>query len=833
MEASIPLPYSLITWQPRSSTWLVTVVVKATFSLEQGELKLAPSQEPILEHDSYWDDDGKRSLSSASDLAPSKLKADVLVLGHAFSPPGKPVRSLIARLAIESIDKSIELVADRAVGPDGTVYQGPRFNRIPIVYERAAGGAGTWNPVGIDPKNRDRLGRAPLPNITPVGRGEDTMNSIDPIGFGPVAPGWPLRESKLGYHRNAVASGAFLEEPLPEGFDLGFFNVAPIDQQLDSIPESANIRLESLHPQHPVLEAKLPGIRPRVTVDKRGHKERPKMRPDTLLIDTDRALVTLTWRGHFAVEQKGERYGIAVEVETPRQSWRTVEHAIGARQLEALAEKTSAGIEEAALERRSARTVDARSSASSALPFQGNMQRSRDPLKTSSPGLPFVGSSPSTANLPPSVSETATMLQAVGTPTPPNLPPIPAGMPPLPAPGPPPPLPSISTGLPFGTEAPPRSTPDPSASWQGAYPTAASLGVRAPTFGAQPRVDRPVPPPPPPSSPGLAPPPLAPPPLPPPASVATPPSSSTPFSAVKPPAPVMMHASTAALAGLVSASNAAADPRTQGQPPARAPRKIEGDVLQLLWWSTEVAPKIRRKPEWKKILADLEQGPFDPDVDEPALADDPGEMEDRREVYEVIARGAPSSQDGLDSALLDAIRSDGRFAPQLLLLVGEVRFDFDEIEQLKANVSAATPFAPNDENLKKTLEGATGFLSTPGLVASPDVAASMTQRIREAFEGANRPVAATYLDDQTERALLERRAYQKRDVFGEPHLRSLFYFAGSSTGIPTYFPEAVAKKLPLFRRLRTRLIVEGQFQADQYESHSAALKVAAIARIVR
>ncbi len=109
----------------------------------------------------------------------------------------------------------------------------------------------------------------------------------------------------------------------------------------------------------------------------------------------------------------------------------------------------------------------------------------------------------------------------------------------------------------------------------------------------------------------------------------------------------------------------------------------------------------------------------------------------------------------------------------------------------------------------------------------------MTTRVREAFANSNRPVAATYLDDQTERALLDRRAYQKRSVFGEPHLRSSFFFAGSSTGIPAYFPEAVGKKLPLFRRLRVRMLVEAHFQADQYESHPAALKAVAVARIVR
>lgn len=294
-----------------------------------------------------------------------------------------------------------------------------------------------------------------------------------------------------------------------------------------------------------------------------------------------------------------------------------------------------------------------------------------------------------------------------------------------------------------------------------------------------------------------------------------------------------MHASSAAVGGLVSASNAAADPRATGAP-ARAPRRIEGDVLHLLWFNPDIAPRVRRKPEWKKVLDQLEQGPFDPEVDEPALADEPADMEDRREIYEVLARGTPSNQDTIDFALLDAVRSDGRFAAPLLLLAGEVRFDFDEIEHLKATVSAATPFATPEDDLRKAIDQATAFLATPGLVAAPDVALTMSGKIRDAFlNNPNRIVAPTYLDDQTERALLDRRAYQKRSVFGEPHLRSLFYFAGSADGIPTYFPEAVGKKLPLFRRLRARLLVEVHFQADQYESHSAALKGAAFARIVR
>ncbi|NUP05588.1 MAG: DUF2169 domain-containing protein [Polyangiaceae bacterium] len=855
MEDRGALPFSTLLWQPRPSTWLVTIVCKATFSIEPGEAKLAKTQEPVYEHDAYWDDDSKRSLSTTTDLVPTKPKAEVLVVGHAFAPQGKAVGSLVARVVVDTLDKSVEIVADRSVGPDGTVYQGPRFSRMPLVYERAAGGPQTWNPVGIDPNNRDKFGRAPLPNLAPVGRGDDTMTPFDPIGFGPIAPSWPVREAKLGYRRASFASGQWQNEPLPEGFDLSFFNAAPPDQQLDSIPENASIRLENLHPQHMMLATRLPGVRPRFIVTKRGDVERPKMRPDTLLIDTDRALLVVTWRGHFTVEHQSETYQISLQVDSPRQSWRTVEHAIGPREtrLDALAsEQTSSGEElpradsaSTPFERKSAKTLDGRMPTPSAgLPFQSAGLRGRDSMKATNAALPFYGNSSSeTTSVAPAPSSNA-------------MPPTPPGLPPLPT-TPQTQTAQMASALPFADAA---ARPDAQA-WTGAYPTAASLGVRPPTFGtppampaaqppasmqpplAQPRstgpktapppaasaappAPHPAPPPPPRSSPGLATPSYA-------KGGADPWSGpSSPPAHVAKPAPVM-HASSAALAGLVGASNAAADPRASASLSGVAPRKIEGDVLHLLWWSSEVGPRIRRKQEWKKILDRLEQGPFDPDVDEPALADDPGEMEDRREVYEVLAHGAPSSQDGIDRALLDAVRADGRFAAQLLLLVGEARFDFDEVEQLKATISAATPFAPNDEELKKTLEAGTNFLSTPGLVVAPDVATSMTTRIRESFASVSRPVPGTYLDDQTERALLERRAYQKRSVFGEPHLRSLFFFAGSSMGIPTYFPEAVSKKLPLFRRLRVRLIVETHFQADQYESHSAALKVAAVARIVR
>jgi len=765
MDSNAELPLATLLWQPRLSSWLVTIVCKATFKLEQKQLTLASAHEPVFTADAFWDDDENRSLSTASELVPSKPKADVIVVGSAFAPDGRPVRSLVVRLGFETIDKSVEIVTDRSVGPDGTVYQGPRFARMPLIYERAAGGPGTWNPVGVRKNNRDAYGRSALPNLTQVGKGDDVSAMPEPIGLGPIAANWPERAEKLGA---AFAGRAWKNEPLPEGLDLGFFNMAPPDQQVDAIPEDAPLLLENLHREHAMLRTKLPGIRPRVTVTRRAGSERPAMRADTLWIDTDRALVSVTWRGHFSLEHQTETYRVTAEAERPRESWRTVEHASPPRRTLIDAEVTADGsvglplgfaqpaaLASAPVDRAPARTVGmAGAGIAGALPFQRLVKGPRAPL-------PFSGALPFGATNPNEPVSKATVAWSSFTPP--------------------------TQEAPVGPSA------------QAPVPAAPAAVV--PAFSSH----------------------------------ASPPPAMAVSSAHLPPAVVgsLSHASAAALGGLVSASNAAADPRAKAGPPALAMKPVHGDVLVLIWFNPDSAARVRRRPEWKKLLDQLEQGPFDPEVDEPALADAPAEMEDRREVYEVLAHAKPTSQDSVDGALLDAVRADGRFSAQLLLLSGELRFDFDEIETLKAVVSAATPFTENDDALKRSVHGATQFLATPGLVAAPDVATAMTTKVREAFAASDRSVPGSYLDDQTERALLERRAYQKRTVFGEPHLRASFFFAGSHSGIPAYLPEHLGKRLPLFRQMRVRILVEAHFQADQFESHAAALRAVAVARIVR
>ncbi len=777
------LPHEVLAWQPRPRSHLVTVVTKATFVLEPGELELAKTQEGIVKEDTFLNDDPSRSLLWANEVVPSKPRCDVVVTGNAYANDDRGATHVVARLAIEPIDKRVEVLGDRAVGPDGTVYQGPRFQRIPLLYEKTAGGPGSWNPVGLRATSRDAYGRAPLPNLVPAGKASETTALPEPAGFGPICATWKLRADKLGFH--TFGPHGWAGEPIPEGFDLGYFNCAPPDQQIDRIPEDAAILLEHLHPRFDKLHVTLPGVRPRVVVQRRGGQERPMMRADTLWIDTERCLLFITWRGHFALEHESELYRVTVEAERPAPSWRTVEHAAAAPAApEVTGRETIADIPPVATEwamppsaARPAREVK---KATVALPFSSlapdprtgalpfappGATRALPAAGPASGGLPFGGAAPSVS--PPSSG-------AASAPVPP-APLVPGARPPMPT-------------SPVGTVA------------------FAAVATSLEDWSRQPA---------------------------PPARFEEPraPEPWTAPAPVAPPAVVPAHGSAAALGGLVSASNAAADPRALGQPGLVRPA-FEGDVLQVIWYSPDILPRVRRKPEWKKILDKLDLVKFDPDLDHPELADEPAQLEEQREIFAVLSKGTTGAQSALDAALLESLRQDGRFLPQLLLLGGEVRFDFDEIETLKATVTSARPFTDTDEPLKNAVESASAFFKNADL-ASAEVATAMTARVREAFRNANRPVAASFLDEQTERVLLEKRALQKREVFGAPHARGLLHFSSGSTGVPTYIPWAVAQKLPLFRQLRVRLLAEAHFQADQYESHAAALKVVALARVVR
>jgi hypothetical protein len=294
MDAVSACPFRVgsIVWQSGRGDHTLTVVAKATYTLLPAESPLAAEQDEITRSDGYWNYD------ASSDLVPFKRRADVLLVGHAFAPNGKPVRSLVARLVVGLVDKAIEVFGDRSVGPDGALREPAPFVEMPLRWERAAGGPETSNPVGV---RRD--GRA-LPNLQPPGiHVTSARDVIPPIGFGPIAPTWPARAGRLHRALAGWDHRRWHDRPLPAELDPAFFSAAPRDQQVDAIRPNERIVLENLHREHARLTTSLAAAAPRVIVERPGRaQELLGMRCDTLTIDTDRGVCTLTWRAQVPLD---------------------------------------------------------------------------------------------------------------------------------------------------------------------------------------------------------------------------------------------------------------------------------------------------------------------------------------------------------------------------------------------------------------------------------------------------------------------------------------------------------------------------------------------------
>src|SRR5262249_14816036 len=85
-----PLKARGCVWRSGAGAHALTVVVKATYLLQQGQSVHAPDQEGVNETDRYWDDNPNSSLLAPGDLLPYKPQADVVLVGHAYTPGQTP-----------------------------------------------------------------------------------------------------------------------------------------------------------------------------------------------------------------------------------------------------------------------------------------------------------------------------------------------------------------------------------------------------------------------------------------------------------------------------------------------------------------------------------------------------------------------------------------------------------------------------------------------------------------------------------------------------------------------------------------------------------------------
>ncbi len=836
------LPVGSLVWQSSPGRFALTVVCKATYTLAPGVSPLADEQEAINEQDNHWDDDPRRSVDAPGDLAPFKPRGDVLLVGHAYAPRKEPVLSLQARLLVGAVDKTIEVFCQRLWTKEGTLRDGARWTRMPLRYERAAGGPDTWNPVGVsDDVRPDSYGQRVVPNLQPPELHlSQPGDVIRPVGFGPLAESWLIRRERLGERAQSWGDSGPLESPLVDGdFDALFFQAAPLDQQVDALRADEPIVLENLHPDHPRLVTSLPGVQPRAFVDLPGREPLAlALVADTLWIDTARGICTLTWRGQIAIERPDQpgRVLVGMAERESELSWPMVARLAEARSDEQPSLGPAPVAPEPGLRSSPPHTI--------ADIDDSEVTRPRPP-RPPRPMRPDI-----------SIAKEQDITRSV----------LRSDLP--------------LKALPFQASERPVVFPARSEAARRAESSSATIVVKdlvpssgAPAWLAPPSVEAP-----PPASPPLAP--VRPP------RVAAPMSSLAPLSSgaaasgwaleqpsfsgdvakplfatppVRPADDRLLlgevdgkQLSAAAFVGAYAASNAAAgdqDYRSSRSPSASldvaspkvpvaaapAPPPPAAVPLELVWHASDFGKRARKNPSWAKLLS----APKRPTQARASLLgfslgddrpDPSGELS-KSDVLNILSRAVPATAQEMRGALADGFAVSGASTPPLLLLGGELEFPFDELETLRAILGAATPLASGDKKLQATIDLVTEMMQTP-LQGSPEIVEGFIERMREAWSKANRLLPPTYLETHTERMLLEQRHYQRRDLFDASWIRALLTVQAEDGKMPVYLPMHLQRKLPLFKRFPARIIVEALPQQDQYESHPVAHRALALARLL-
>ncbi|RYZ00529.1 MAG: DUF2169 domain-containing protein, partial [Comamonadaceae bacterium] len=213
---------------------------------------------------SMWDFLGKEMAVPLIDEGVTKLTAEFLVHGQAFSQPDRPNGSAV-RARVGPVEKTLLVFGDRHW--DGAQPSAPApFTSMPIDWSRAYGGADfALNPAGKGRTPRD--GVAWLPNIeSPAARLSRPDQAVTPAGFGALDLMHPQRAQYRGTYDES-----YLREHSP-GFapdlDWRFFNLAPADQWLPAgLRGDEPFAFDHMHPSQPQISGRLPGLRARVFVN--------------------------------------------------------------------------------------------------------------------------------------------------------------------------------------------------------------------------------------------------------------------------------------------------------------------------------------------------------------------------------------------------------------------------------------------------------------------------------------------------------------------------------------------------------------------------------------
>jgi len=285
----------------RHGQYQLAMIIKAVADLRVGGPADLRSRGVTLSGDVAWRSGG--ALRFPSDWVASKENADVVLVGHAYAPEGGATAAVVRFQLGHSgnrFDRTMAVFGDRhwqkkLLGR--SAGDAVRFDRMPLGYSRAFGGAGyAANPIGIGFDAGGKPER--LPNL------EDPRALItvpdaqpQPMSFAPVPLDWQ--------HPDAFADATAVRQGplLPAGLATQAVQYAPASQMLKFLRGDEPYRCEGMTDDHQPIAGTLPEARPRAFVGWRHSRgfEELRLRLDTVCFDVDERELRLVWRGAIPV----------------------------------------------------------------------------------------------------------------------------------------------------------------------------------------------------------------------------------------------------------------------------------------------------------------------------------------------------------------------------------------------------------------------------------------------------------------------------------------------------------------------------------------------------
>lgn len=322
----------------------LVVAVKGTFNIPASgkEAALAEQQIPLVEADTFTGEPGHSAPVYEADYPLRKPRCDVLLLGSAYSPNGKPVERVQVGLKIGPITKTFNVIGDRLWQVGNTIQPGSQilpFEQIPITYDRAFGGVDDFhsdpskhsaymiNPIGRGYHSElDGL----LVDGTPMPNTEEIKRSVDnpdgdylPMSFGPVGRGWTPRLQYAGTYDQDWLDNVF--PFLPKDFREDYFQAAPADQQMPYPSGGEEVLLLNLTPEGRT-SFRLPNVDvPVVFFRKKGERSEINGTIDTIVLEPDKGTFTLTWRASIPLRKNIFEIVQVLAGHMPRGWWRARE----------------------------------------------------------------------------------------------------------------------------------------------------------------------------------------------------------------------------------------------------------------------------------------------------------------------------------------------------------------------------------------------------------------------------------------------------------------------------------------------------------------------------